>query len=370
MDSNSAKFFDIKKLNIFSNPLKMFFPKKMVGIDIGTSSIKLVEVSRWGQGRTLENYGEIRSVYLYNEPFRDMEKGTYLISNYFLARAIRAVLDEAKIRTKDAIFAVPDFKCFSISFELPPMSAKELPDAVYYSASQYIPLPVSETTLDWNLIGGKPGEKTPLKIFLVAIPNQIVQDYQEIAQMAGLTLYAVESEVMGIARSLIKEKEKCVCMIDIGMQSTTISIVYRNNLKKSYSFDFSGSQLNHAISSVLSIENMQAEEIKNKKGIISSEKPIKDTLYLIIDPLLIEVKKILRDFLEEEKKEVDEIYLTGGTASLPGLKNYFQESLKKTVKIPNCFSDFLYPPVLGRTLEELAPSFSVATGVAIGGLET
>ena len=83
MDSNSAKFFDIKKLNIFSNPLKMFFPKKMVGIDIGTSSIKLVEVSRWGQGRTLENYGEIRSVYLYNEPFRDMEKGTYLISNYF-----------------------------------------------------------------------------------------------------------------------------------------------------------------------------------------------------------------------------------------------------------------------------------------------
>jgi Tfp pilus assembly PilM family ATPase len=90
---------------------------------------------------------------------------------------------------------------------------------------------------------------------------------------------------------------------------------------------------------------------------------------LIIDPLLIEVKKILRDFVEEEKKEVDEIYLTGGTALLPGLKNYFQESLKKTVKVPNCFSDFLYPPVLGESLEKLAPSFSVATGIALGGLE-
>jgi hypothetical protein len=55
---------------------------------------------------------------------------------------------------------------------------------------------------------------------------------------------------------------------------------------------------------------------------------------------------------------------------LPGLKEYFTEILKKKIEIPNCFSEFLYPPILGETLEKLAPSFSVATGVALGGLDT
>jgi Tfp pilus assembly PilM family ATPase len=93
-------------------------------------------------------------------------------------------------------------------------------------------------------------------------------------------------------------------------------------------------------------------------------------LYLLIDPLLVEIKNILYDFSLQDGKEVDIIYMTGGTSALPGLKEYFQEILKKKVEIPNCFSDLLYPPILGRTIEKMAPSFSVATGVALGGLET
>ena len=177
MAANFLSDFNINKFNIFSNPLKMFFPKKMVGIDIGTSSIKVVEISRWGQGEALENYGEIKSLSLYKEPFINMQKGGYLLSNYFISRAIRAVLDEAKIKTKSVIFSIPDFSTFCTSFELPPMEARELKEAVYYNASQYIPLPVNEATLDWKLIGGTPGDKqSALKIFLVAIPNQIIQD--------------------------------------------------------------------------------------------------------------------------------------------------------------------------------------------------
>jgi type IV pilus assembly protein PilM len=359
------------KLNIFSNPLGMFFPKKMIGIDVGTSSIKVVEVSRWGQGKVLENYGEIKSVSLYKEPFRNAERGSYLLSNYFVSRAIRAVLDEAKINTKAVIFSIPDFSTFCTSFELPPMNASELKEAVYYNASQYIPLPITETTLDWKLIGGVPGEKqSTLKIFLVAIPNQIVEDYQKVAQLAGLELYAVEAEALGLVRSLVKEEKKCVCMVDIGVQSTTINIVDKKSLKKSYSFDFAGSQLTYSISSALGLGHVEAEELKNKEGLISSKEEIAKTLYLLIDPLVIEIRKVLSDFYQQEGKEVDAIYLTGGTSGLPGLKEYFTEVLKKKVEIPNCFSELLYPPVLGQTLDKMAPSFSVATGVALGGLET
>ena len=86
--------------------------------------------------------------------------------------------------------------------------------------------------------------------------------------------------------------------------------------------------------------------------------------------MAIEIRKVLSDFYQQEGKEVDAIYLTGGTSGLPGLKEYFTEVLKKKVEIPNCFSELLYPPVLGQTLDKMAPSFSVATGVALGGLET
>ncbi len=372
MNTDILKKFDIQKLNILSNPLKMFFPKKMLGVDIGTSAVKVVEISRWGQGKTLENYGEIKSSSLYKEPFRNMEGGSYLLSNYFVSRAIRAVLDEARIKTRAAIFSIPDFSTFCTSFELPPMEESEIKDAVYYNASQYIPLPVSEATLDWQLVGGVPGRKqSTLKIFLVAIPNHIIEDYQKVAQMAGIELYAVEAEALGLVRSLIKNNNKDhSCLIDIGVQSTTINIVYKNSLKKSYSFDFAGGQLTHSIASILDLANESAEEIKNKEGLTSNQKEISKTLYLLVDPLVLEVKRVLADFYQQEGKDVDNIYLTGGTSKLPGLREYFAEVLKKNVEIPNCFSDILYPPILGKTVEELAPSFSVATGVALGGLET
>jgi len=371
MSPNPLGNFNLGKLNIFSNPLKMFFPKKMIGIDVGTASVKVVEISRWGQGETLENYGEIKSASLYKEPFRSTEKGSYLLSNYFVSRAIRAVLDEAKIRTKAAIFSIPDFSTFCTSFELPPMNANELKDAVYYNASQYIPLPVTETTLDWKLIGGTPGDKqSPLKIFLVAIPNQIIQDYQKVAQLAGLELYAVEAEALGLVRSLVRENSGYICLVDIGVQSTTINIVEKKILKKSYSFDFAGGQLTYSISSALGLGHDQAEELKNREGLTSSKEEISKTLYLLIDPLIIEVKKILSDFYQQTGKAVDTVYLTGGTSGLPGLREYFSEVLKVKVEIPNCFSELLYPPILQEALGKMAPSFSVATGVAMGGLET
>ncbi|OGZ79484.1 MAG: hypothetical protein A2358_04365 [Candidatus Staskawiczbacteria bacterium RIFOXYB1_FULL_37_44] len=371
MSPNFLDNFNMEKLNIFANPGKMFFPKKMVGIDIGTASIKIVELSRWGQGKTLENYGEIKSFSLYKEPFRNIEKGSYLLSNYFVSRAVRAVLDEARIKTKAVIFSVPDFSTFCTSFELPPMTKAELPEAVYYNASQFIPLPVTETTLDWKLIGGTPGDKqSALKIFLVAIPNQTVQDYQAVAQMAGLELYAVEAEALALARSFAKENKNCICLVDIGVQSTTINIIDRKNLIKSYSINFAGSQLTFSLASALGLGHSEADELKNNEGLTSRKEEISKTLYLLIEPLIVEIKKILADFYQQEGKEAGAIYLTGGTSGLPGLREYFGEVFKKNIEIPNCFADLLYPPILGKSLEKIAPSFSAATGAALGGLET
>ena len=158
--------------------------------------------------------------------------------------------------------------------------------------------------------------------------------------------------------------------MDIGVQSSTINIIDKGFLKKSYSFNFNSGQLSRIIASTLGVGMDRAEEIKNKEGLMYSRQDIVKALCLLMDPLLIEIKGICAEFLQSEQKQVEEIYLTGGTANLPGLREYFAESLKKNVYVPNCFSEFSYPPILEGTLRKMSPSFSAAVGVALGGLET
>src|SRR5581483_1588789 len=106
-----------------------------------------------------------------------------------------------------------------------------------------------------------------LKVFLIAVPNQLIQDYQNIAKMAGLELYALESEALGAMRALVKDTTKTVCLVDIGVQSSSINIIDKGFLKKSYSFGFNSAQLGRAIASVLGVPAEQANEIKNTQGL-------------------------------------------------------------------------------------------------------
>ena len=356
--------------NIFKNPFRIFFPKKMLGIDIGTASIKVVEISRWGSGYTLENYGEIKSSLIFKEAPTSSEKSSTLLSTEFVAKGIKGILEEARIKTREVIFSIPDFSTFCTSFEIPPMPENEIAGAIGYNASQYVTLPISEVTLDWKIISNPTADKNaPLKVFLIAIPNQVIKEYQQLAALAGLELYALEAEALGITRALVKNNKKTLCLMDIGVQSSTVNIVDGGFLRKSYSFNFYSSKLAQVVASALGIDPAKAEEIKNKEGILSNRQGVADALRLLIDPLAVEIRNISAEFVQSEQKEVQEIYLTGGTANMPGLKEYFAENLKKNVSVSNCFSDFLYPPILEETLREMAPRFSVAVGVALGGLD-
>ena len=99
-----------------------FLPRSSVGIDIGTSSLKVVELSRWGTRKSLKNYGEIQASMLYDKPFRTFDKNTLTLSSEDIARGVRAICQEAKIETKEAVFSIPDFSSFFTYFELPAMS--------------------------------------------------------------------------------------------------------------------------------------------------------------------------------------------------------------------------------------------------------
>ena len=354
-------------------------PKRFLGIDIGTSVIKIVELSRWGERIKLENYGEILALALYQKPFRTFEKSTLLLSSQDVAKGIKAVISEAQIKTGKSIFSIPDFSSFFTNFELPPMTKAEINQAIAFEARRHIPLPLGEVTIDWEIIKGEVDQKkTPLKILLVAVPNELINQYRQISQASQLELVALEAEVFGLLRSLIPEDEKgIISLVDIGAQSTTCSIIEKRVLIKSHSFDLGGNQLTEQIAKSLSIDYKTAENLKTKYGLESGlglglgtpEKNIGQIILPLIDLGLGEIEKISKSFYQTEGKEIQKFIIAGGTSLLPGLKEYFEDYFKKEVEIANPFSKIFYPPILEETLKEMGPSYAIAVGMALRGLE-
>jgi type IV pilus assembly protein PilM len=298
-----------------------------------------------------------------------------LLSRQDIALAIQTICREAKIQTKLVNFSIPDFCSFFTNFRLPIMSKEELPQAVKYEARSYIPLPFSEITLDWTVIEGEVG-KTPLEILLVAIPNDIINQYRDIAALANLELRVLEPEVFALVKALAYNEKRVIGIVDIGARSTTCSIIENGVLKISHSFNLSGNELTWMIANSLNIEYNKAEELKKRYGLTFigeelavKEKNIREILLPSIDLILTEVKKTFHNFYQEEGKEVKLVILAGGSAKLLGLKEYFIEQLKKEVKIANPFLGISFPPLLKEILAEIAPDYAVAVGLALKGLD-
>ncbi len=378
MKVNLKPFLKIKDRFANLSPFRVI-SKKCLGIDVGTSSVKIIELSRVRERRKLENYGEITAKALYKEPFRTFDKSTLLFSNQNIARAIRAILEETKIITRRAIFSIPDFSSFFTNFELPIMTQEELPQAITYEAKRHVPMPLREVTLDWQIINERisQNKQAGYNILLVAVPNEIINQYKDIAQMSGLELFALEAEVFGLLRSsLPKEQTEPIALVDIGAQTSTCSIIDNKVLKNSHSFDLSGNELTDVISKSLDIDYQTAEKLKEKYGLLSNqrlglsqEKQTREILLPLIDAILREIDNISKSFYESQKKEVKKIILAGASALLPGLKDYCQDYFKKEIEIANPFSDIFYTPILEKKLREMGPSYAITVGMALRGLE-
>ncbi len=363
---------------------KIFAPKKFLGIDVGTAGIKLVELSGRGERKKLENYGEIKAEAVFEKPFRTFEKNNLLLSNQDIARAIKAIMEEAKIKTRDCIFSIPDFSSFFTNFELPSMTKEEINQAVAYEAKQHVPLPLKEVTLDWEVVGDKILDKknTKVKILLVAVPNEVINQYQAIAKLCGLKLATLEAEVFGLFRSLIPADEnRAVAIIEIGAQTTTCSIIDKRVLRSSSSFDLSGDDLTKRVAKGLSIDYPTAQKLKEKYGLedislpsanigaSSSVRSVKEILLPLVYATLKEVEKISRNFYQTENREIQKFIIAGGASIMPGLRKYFGDYLKKETEIANPFSTIFYPPILEKTLKETGPAYAIAVGMALRGFE-
>lgn len=342
-------------------------PKNFLGVDVGSSALRVVEIGGWGDRRTLKNYGEIKMRTMYKEPFRSFEKSALLLSTNDIARALRGILQEIHSTEKKAVFAISDFSSFFTTFDLPPMKEKELGDAVRFEARRHVPLPLAEVVLDWQLLE-RTKESRAYRILLVAVPKEVVNYYEEIARFADLKLVALEAEIFGNIRSYLKEEKEPAVLIDIGSHTTTVSVVAGAMLRISHTVNVGGNNFTERVSKSLGVDYERAEQEKMQKGIHLAQGNVRILLPLV-DLISTEIRKALEGFEQQKAGAVRKIVLSGGSSKLPGLREYFEKQFGKRTELIAPFQNVLYPPLLEEAIKEMGPSYAVAAGMALRGFE-
>jgi type IV pilus assembly protein PilM len=333
--------------------------RKLLGVDIGTSSIKVIEILDTGKKMSLLNYGEVATP---QGQEKNTKSKTFHFSPMEVGNALQKIVEEAGMDSREAIFSIPDFLSFFTVIQIPSMTKDEISNVVEFEARQHIPIPINEIALDWSIIKE---DKKGYKLLLVAVPKRVIAQYQEIATVAGLKLKGIEAEVFSLLKSLVRDEKGMVCLIDIGAHSTTISIVDDGVLKISYSFDFSGKSFTTELAEKTGMDYNKAEEEKITCGLIGENDKVKSFLCEKIDEVVNETLNIIKNFQINESKKVDKVILAGGTVLLPGMKEYFTQKVGGQVEIANPFNLLSYPDVLKDELKKMGPSYAIAVGATL-----
>lgn len=331
------------------------------GLDIGSTSIKIAQVAQEGGKFRLISAGIAPTP----QPGMKSEAEADLIT---LATSIKKLHQEGKITTKNVVVALPEGQIFTRVIELPSMNENELAQAVPWEAEQFVPMPLSEVTLDWQIVSrGTPGKvEEKIKVFLAAAPTALVEKYVKVLELAGFTVAAVETEVVAAARALLSSSSAPTLLIGLGAKSTDLAIVQRGQVVLTRSIPTAGEAFTRAISTTLSLEAPQAEEYKIAYGLGENqlEGKIKKAITPVFEVVVSEVKKALSSWREKESEVISNIILAGGTASLPEAGTFLTKQLGIEVQIANPFAQLVTTPATIASLREKAPLFAVAVGLA------
>ncbi len=343
-----------------------------VGVDIGTTSIKIAEIGKTGQQINLVNYAILES-YDYLERFNEaFQTSSLKLSDNNTAAYLRLALINSKIKTKDAVAAIPAFAAFSTLLEVPAMSESEIKKFIDFQAKQYVPLPMSAVTLDWMKVGERVDESGGQKyqILLVSIPNEQITKYQNIFKAAGLKLKSLEIEGMSLARSLSIGLKDLALVVDIGSRSTSFSIVQNGSLKFSGQVDFSGGSLTQVIAKDLNITPRRAEDLKRQRGLsgFGGEHELSTLMAPILDVIVYEGKRLMTTYESNYHEQVASVILSGGGANLLGIEDYCKERFNLPVIKANPFTSVTSPSVLKGIVNQTGTQLGVAIGLAIKGL--
>lgn len=353
---------------------KVVGSKGTLGVDIGTSSIKIVELEKKTGRFELTNYGvfeikESRTLPQNTDAWQSVLK----LPDQEISSGIKELFKKANFNSQDVVTAIPSFTTFATVIDMPYVSNDDLARALPFEAKKYIPIPLDEVVLDWSIVGindnqafAQGTKPSMVEVFLAAVPKDETARYQNIIKNSGLKLQAIELENSALIRALLGNDLSPTVVVNIGGRSTSIIIVNKGYERVSHNYEIGGFEITRAISQSLSISLEKAEELKRKFGLKKGDDNIiNESMISLINMMVFETQKTIANYEETKKEKISNVILIGGLANMPGFSEYFQEKLNRKVSLGNPFSRLIYPAELESITSELSSIFSVAIGLAM-----
>lgn len=345
--------------------------KSVIGVDIGSSSLKVVQLRREGGTAVLETYGELAL-----GPYAGVEVGQATnMPAAKIAETLNDLLREANVTTKDAGISIPFSRSLLTLVELPRRNdPTEQKTVIELEARKYIPVPVSEVQLDWFVIpeaipeGAEPSPK--VQVLLVAVHNDELTLFEGVVRGSELAASFYEIEIFSTIRSVVDEPVKPVLVLDIGASATKVYVVEHGVVALSHNIPRGGQDVTRTIATSQGITVGNAEIMKKEHGFAKEEGTYDHrSIELVFSRIFEEAKRALAQYENAKGKQVACLVLTGGGGVTKELAAYAKTFFSVEVKIADPFGKTQAPAFMRPVLEAIGPEFAVAVGLALRKLE-
>lgn len=360
--------------------IKGFFVKKdttAVGVDVGNSGVKIVEIEKIDGKLVLVNYAIAHSKEELIKP------GTSGVVSDSAGPIVKKALSESDIKTEKVNVAVPSFSSLTTTIQMPQMPQSEIEQVVLREAPKYIPVQLSDVVYGWQIIEGLEKESPegegdekalarkakPLNVLMVAIMKDISNQYQKVFSSNGLTIDSLEIDSFSLERSLIGAKKGSFMILDIGHKVCNVIAVSNKNILLNRTIDVAGDRITKIISKSLNIDIKRAEKLKIEQG-IEIDKDGTNTVSQVLGVLIAEIKRTNSALLENYPDvKIEKILLSGGGSKLKGLQEYITKEVGIPTALGNPLEEIAYPDGAEDAIGDHGPTLSIATGLAMLGFE-
>ncbi len=350
--------------------------ESVIGLDIGSSAIKAVQIKRKKGKAVLETYGELSL-----GPYANIEVGrSTRLDTATLVGALKDLfsIKEVNITTRNGGLAIPMRSSMVSVLAFPTLNQKQLGEMVPLEARKYIPVPISEVTIDWSIVPKAMNEKSDkskvehTEVLVVAIHNDTLSTYSQISRDAEISKPFYEIEMFSTMRALLDQGLVAPALIvDIGSYSSKAYVIDAGVVRESHVVNRGSQDITLNIATSLSVPIDLAEKLKRNIG---SNKPeedvhITEVAGLVLDSVFSEINSVLVGFERKYGINVGSVYLTGGGAAMKGVSEKAFEHLSIKAEVGNSFAKVQIPAFLNDVLKQTGTGFSVAVGIALRALQ-
>lgn len=331
------------------------------GLDIGTTAIRLVELRGSGPVKALVRYAyvPVDSKVAVSDSKADQAR---------LVRIIRDLLTEARVLAKNVAVGIPSQRVFTTVVDIERLSPGELAKTIHYQADSLIPTPLSESKIDWALLGDSPKDKTKVEILLSSVTNEFIENRLDMLESIGLNVVAFEPDNLALSRALLAPDAALPQMVlDIGSKSTDLVIVMNGAPRLTRAIPTGSEAIIKAAMQNLNIDEKQAGDFVFKFGLSKDklEGQIAQSIQSTVDLLVSEIDKSIKFFQARyTDTKIDRIIVTGGASALPEFPLYIANKFGISVEIGNSWRNISFAADRQNELLAVSNHFGVAAGLA------